>query len=60
MKRRQFCRTTLAASLAAAYPFLSGCGKEAPVAATARQAESGIAAVSLDGAVHRTGTGSHS
>jgi len=50
MKRREFCRTTLAASFAAAYPFLSGCGKETPVAATARQAESGIAAVSLDGA----------
>ena len=52
MKRREFCRTTLAASLAAAYPFMAGCGREepVPVAATARQAESGIAAVSLDGA----------
>ena len=47
MDRRQFCRTTVAASLAAAYPFLTGCGKEAPVA---KQAETGIAAISLDGA----------
>jgi len=54
MKRREFCRTTLAASFAAAYPFLAGCGKEAPVTAapavTATQADTGIAAVSLDGA----------
>jgi hypothetical protein len=48
MKRRQFCRTTLAASFAAAYPFLAGCEKQAPVVAT--EAETGIAAVSLDGA----------
>jgi len=47
MDRRKFCRTTLAASFAAAYPFLAGCEKKVPVAA---QAETGIAAVSLDGA----------
>jgi hypothetical protein len=47
MDRRQFCRTTVAASFAAAYPFLTGCGKEAQVAT---QAETGIAAISLDGA----------
>jgi len=47
MDRRQVCRTTVAASFAAAYPFLTGCGKEAPVA---KQAETGIAAISLDGA----------
>ena len=54
MKRREFCRTTVAASFAAAYPFLTGCGREAPVTAapavTATQADTGIAAVSLDGA----------
>ncbi len=37
MKRREFCRTSVAASFAAAYPFLAGCGREAPVAATAEQ-----------------------
>jgi hypothetical protein len=46
MNRRQFCRTTLAASFAAAYPFMTGCGKEVPVAA---KADTGIAAISLDG-----------
>jgi len=49
MKRREFCRSTLAASLAAAYPFLSGCGREAPPVATAVTAETGIPAISLDG-----------
>ena len=53
MKRREFCRTSLAASFAAAYPFLAGCGREAPVTAaavpTATEAETGIAAISLDG-----------
>ena len=53
MKRREFCRTSVAASFAAAYPFLAGCGREesvAPAAApTAKQAETGIAAISLDG-----------
>ena len=45
MDRRQFCRSAVAASVAAA--FLPGCGKETPVAT---QADTGIAAVSLDGA----------
>ena len=53
MKRREFCRNSVAAGFAAAYPFLAGCGREAPVAPaaapTARAAETGIAAVSLDG-----------
>lgn len=53
MKRRDFCRDSLAASLAATYPFLAACGREAPVppppAATAVGAETGIAAISLDG-----------
>ncbi len=45
MNRRQFCRSAVAASVAAV--FLPGCGKEAPVAT---QADTSIAAVSLDGA----------
>jgi len=48
MNRRQFCRTTLAASFAAAYPFMTGCGKEAAPVPT--KVDTGIAAVSLDGA----------
>ncbi|HEX6259412.1 MAG TPA: FAD-binding oxidoreductase [Woeseiaceae bacterium] len=47
MNRRQFCRTTLATSLAAAYPFLTGCERSATVAATA---DTSIAGISLDGA----------
>jgi FAD/FMN-containing dehydrogenase len=47
MDRRRFCKTTIAAAIAAAYPTLPGCSKEAPVAA---RAESGIPAISLDGA----------
>ena len=47
MKRREFCRTTLAAGIAASYPLLTACGKEAPVAT---QANSSIPAVSLAGA----------
>ena len=45
MDRRQFCRSAVAAGVAAA--FLPACGKETPVAT---QADTGIAAVSLDGA----------
>ena len=45
MDRRQFCRSAAAAGVAAA--FLPACGKETPVAT---QADTGIAAVSLDGA----------
>ena len=40
MKRREFCRTSLAASLAAAYPFMTN----------AALANTSVAAVSLDGA----------
>ena len=47
MDRRQFCRTTLAASVAAAIPFLPGCEKKAPVAT---QADTSIRGISLDGA----------
>ena len=51
MDRRQFCKTSIAAGVAASYPFLAGCAEEAPVAvAVAVDAETGIAAVSLDGA----------
>jgi len=45
MDRRQFCRSAVAAGVAAA--FLPACGKQAPEAV---QADTGIAAVSLDGA----------
>ncbi|HNP35766.1 MAG TPA: FAD-binding oxidoreductase [Woeseiaceae bacterium] len=47
MDRRRFCKTTLAASIAATYPLIGGCSKEAPVAS---KADTSIAAVSLDGA----------
>ena len=40
MKRRDFCRSTMAASVAAAYPFMLN----------AALADSSVAAVSLDGA----------
>jgi hypothetical protein len=32
MDRRQFCRTAVAASVAAAIPFLPGCERKVPVA----------------------------
>jgi FAD/FMN-containing dehydrogenase len=47
MDRRQFCRTTLAASVAAAIPALQGCERDAPVATSA---DTSIRAISLDGA----------
>lgn len=47
MQRRQFCRTALAASVAAAIPLLPGCEKKVPVAT---EAYTSIRAVSLDGA----------
>jgi FAD/FMN-containing dehydrogenase len=47
MQRRQFCRTALAASVAAAIPMLPGCEKKAPVAT---EANTSIRAVSLSGA----------
>jgi FAD/FMN-containing dehydrogenase len=47
MDRRKFCRTAVAASVAAAIPMLPGCGKKAPVAT---QAEASIRGISLSGA----------
>ena len=46
MDRRQFCKTSIAAGITAAYPFLAGCG-ERP--GTAVDADTSIAAVALDG-----------
>jgi len=47
MDRRKFCRTAVAASVAAAIPMLPGCSRKAP---DATQADSSIRAISLDGA----------
>ena len=47
MDRRQFCKTSIAAGVAASYPFLAGCGEKATMAV---DADTSIAAVSLDGA----------
>lgn len=47
MDRRNFCKTTLAASVAASLPVLTACGEKAKVAT---EAEASIRAVSLDGA----------
>jgi len=47
MNRRKFCRTAVAASVAAAIPMLPGCERKAPVAT---EADTSLAAVSLDGA----------
>ena len=47
MNRRKFVKSTLAASFAASFPNLYGCGEKATVAT---EAEASIAAVSLDGA----------
>jgi FAD/FMN-containing dehydrogenase len=47
MQRRQFCRTALAASVAAAIPMLPGCEKKAPVAT---EANTSIRGISLGGA----------
>jgi FAD/FMN-containing dehydrogenase len=47
MDRRRFCRTAVAASVAAAIPILPGCSRKAPVAT---QADTSIRAISLDGA----------
>ncbi len=51
MRRRQFCKTTVAAGIAAAYPFLAGCERPEPdaVEQAAAPADTGIQAVSLDG-----------
>jgi hypothetical protein len=47
MNRRNFCRTAVAASVAAAIPMLPGCDRKAPVAT---EADTSLAAVSLNGA----------
>jgi len=46
MDRRKFCKTTLAASMAATFPVLTACGKKTPVAT---EANTSIMGVSLDG-----------
>jgi len=46
MDRREFCRTALAAGMAAAYPLLLACERSTPVAKTA---DTSIGAISLDG-----------
>ena len=46
MHRRQFCRTALAASIAAAIPLLPGCDRKVPVAT---EADTSIRGISLDG-----------
>lgn len=46
MDRRKFCRTAVAASVASAFPVISGCGRSEPTVAT--EAVAGIPAVSLD------------
>ena len=47
MDRRYFVKTALAAGVASSLPILGGCGEKARVAT---EAETGIAAISLDGA----------
>jgi len=48
MNRRKFCKTAVAASVAASYPFIGGCGQsDAPLATSANTS---IRGVSLDGA----------
>jgi FAD/FMN-containing dehydrogenase len=47
MNRRKFCRTAVAASVAAAIPILPGCERKAPIAS---QANTSIRGISLDGA----------
>ena len=47
MDRRRFCKTTLAAGMAAAYPLLAACEKKGAVAT---HANTSIRGISLDGA----------
>ena len=47
MDRRQFCRTSIAAGVAASFPLLAGCGEKPTMAV---DAGTSIAAVSLNGA----------
>ena len=46
MDRRKFCRTAVAASVAAAIPMLPGCERKAPVAT---EADTSLRGISLDG-----------
>ena len=46
MDRRQFCKSSMAAGIAASYPFLAGCSEKAELAT---EADTSIAAVALDG-----------
>jgi len=48
MDRRRFCRTAIAAGVAASYPLMSACSRKEPPVATA--ANTSIRGVSLDGA----------
>lgn len=48
MDRRKFCRSAVAASVAASIPFYSGCSRTEPT--TAATANTGLDAISLDGA----------
>ncbi len=48
MDRRKFCRTAVAAGVAASYPLLSACSRKEPPVATA--ANTSIRGISLDGA----------
>lgn len=48
MDRRKFCRTAVAAGVAASYPFLGACGRNEPPVATS--ANTSIRGISLDGA----------
>ncbi len=50
MNRRKFCRTAVAAGVAAAYPMLGACGRKEEAAPVATAANTSIPAVSLDGA----------
>ena len=47
MDRRKFCKTTLAASIAATFPLLTACGDKTPVAT---EANTSIKGITLDGA----------
>jgi FAD/FMN-containing dehydrogenase len=48
MDRRKFCRTAVAAGVAASFPLLNGCGRSEPPVATS--ADTSIRGISLDGA----------
>ena len=48
MDRRKFCRTAIAAGVAASYPLLSSCSRSEPPVAT--KANTSIRGISLDGA----------